>query len=228
MSQFFFFREWIKKALVRHAPVFAPTMRGGKKSVATIYDTLLSDPRRLTVQQMHALVKANPFSFEYLYGLGREFPADRMKLVTLSRDAKTKAIRNLRQDFDVVGITESMPTLFALLSRAARIPLGHLCETRDVSLGIGTLYSSTFGAPKRPKGMDLFSDAVFNALREEMAESIEVYETARTLHLSQLRNAFPEFRAQSDSDLVLSVQHLWAKTCCTAKDLQPTSGMQVQ
>ncbi len=116
-----------------------------------------------------------------------------MRLVRLSRDAKTTAIRNLRQDFDVVGITESMPTLFALLSRQARIPLGHLCETRDVSLGIGPLYSSTFGAHKRPKGAELFSDAVFNALREEMADSIEVYESAKTLHLSQLRNAFPEF-----------------------------------
>ncbi len=198
--------------------------------VDTIYESLLSDPRNITVPQMRTLVKANPFSFEYLYGLGREFPPDRMRLVKLSRDAKANAIRNLHQDFDVVGITESMPTLFALLSRKTRMPLGHLCETRDDSMGIGKLYSSIFGANKRPKGMDLFSDAVFNALQEEMGDSIEVYESARRLHLFQLRDKFPEFSGQSDVDLFLSVQNLWAETCCTTEkslQLQPTSGMQV-
>jgi hypothetical protein len=228
VSQFFFFREYIKKSLKRNADkrkiqlkVHLAHQQGmGKVAKGTngggelIYDRLLSDPHLLTVAQMDLLVEANPFAYEYLYGLGREYPKDHRDPVHLSTYAKENAIYNLNADFDVIGITESMPTMFALLSRKSRIPLEHLCETRDLSLGIQTLYSSTFGSAKRPKGMDLFSKDVYAALEAHMADSVEVYEAGRKMHLKQLREEFPEYRHMPDNELFFSVGKMWAETCC--------------
>jgi hypothetical protein len=212
-SQFFFFRTHIKKQLVRLRHNFTEI----DGNVEIIYQRLESEPHRLTVVQLRNLLDANPFALEYLYGLGREPPGGELHtrdIVQVSTGAKEKAIQNLVADFDVVGITESMPTLFPLLSRKSRIPLDYLCETRDLAHNVEDFYKTTFGTNKRPEGASIFSEEVWSTLREEMADSIEVYEAGKKLHLSQLREEFPEYSDMSNEDLVTNVGNLWVKACC--------------
>ena len=120
----------------------------------------------------------------------------------------SSAIENLRQDFDIVGITEHMPSLFVLLSARFNITIQSTCD-KFITRATSHRNIKIFGSAVRPPTRETFSKEVIDFLQNEfLVGEQKIYNEGLRIHKEQLHKY---------GYTIASATELWDEQCAELK-----------
>lgn len=135
--------------------------------------------------------------------LGRQLlaPYDAQKSNT---KAVTAAIENLQRDYDIVGLTEHMPSFYTLFSRKYNLSLSSTCD-KHITRNTAFRNMKLFGAVQRPTSRELFSADVIAYIEQVLFKGeIAIYEAAKKIHVEQLAK---------EGLTIESAEQMWRDVC---------------
>jgi hypothetical protein len=201
MSQFHFYNVW--NSLI---PNYISLLNNSFE-VSAKFSKFLANSTSVSPQEMRVLLDAfgqaeqldfHPYMYEVV--LSQNFNhSDR-----LSNETLDAAVQNLRNDFDVVGTTENMASMFVLLSKVVDINLNDTCVAK-MGHGMKREYQKQFKTSTRPRAAELLSSETYAFLLHALYGEITLWQTAATIHQEMIKKHY-----------LISVdkaKNLWEKTC---------------
>lgn len=157
-------------------------MSDGRVIDAT-YRKFLNNSLSITVDDMKLLLKGSR-SMPFL-----DNQIDLYEKV-LSRDSKSEnrvfvALSNLQHDFHCVGLTESMPSFYALYAKMFHKPIEKTCVA-DMKHGMGAENKKRYNSAKRPNAKKLLLPDTYDYLRQQLSGEYKLWEKAQEMHTKQL------------------------------------------
>mmetsp|Transcript_18570 Transcript_18570/g.30950 ORF Transcript_18570/g.30950 Transcript_18570/m.30950 type:complete len:350 (-) Transcript_18570:115-1164(-) len=202
MSQLHFYSVW-NSLIQNHISTL-----DNKEEVSAAHAKFLAQSKDISPHEMHVLLQALR-QFERL-----DLQPNMYELVlsqkynhsdpSLSNHTLQVALHNLRVDFDVVGTTEQMESMFALMSRVINIKLTDTCVS-IMSQGMKREYKRKYKSLVRPRASELLSTKTFAFLQHELRGDILLWETASRIHQNMIEK-------YSDTS-VATAKQLYEKTC---------------
>lgn len=181
ISQLYFWNEHLLDLLEnRNATNVAPR---------SVLQRLASNPRGIAAADMRHLIQClhqlrhgddKVVVHEYSYVLCDRDVDDKVKCLK-------KATKKLKDDFDIIGTMDSIPSLFVLLGEELRVSFRSACDLH-IRHAAPDRNMAFFGNSTRPPPELLFNGDVLKYLEEEFAVDNAIYKYAKQLHLKMLRS----------------------------------------
>lgn len=184
LSSIYFFRPKLSEIVSRSAN--AATRRHGIAAIAKLRQ---NKSREITPGEMSSLFsimnetgRKDLLVSEYEITFAKHIP---VRFFNPSEATLKKAIENMNNDMEVIGITEELPSFFALASRVLGIPLRYSCNLNFQHMA-DKKYLEIFQQTKRPPADILFTTPVIKFIKEQLKGENALWQHARILHESRL------------------------------------------
>lgn len=123
-----------------------------------------------------------------IFFISRNFLNDSLHSVieNITQDMYEKAVHNMKQDFEAVGVMEWMPSFFTLVSKVYDLDVSLACGLH-FDHGSSVTYQNVYGSSSRPSADTLFSPEVIQYLKEDVFPwDIKFINDVKDLHINQL------------------------------------------